>query len=71
MTHPTLTVGKLRDLLRDLPDDMTVRYATADDEFHVQVVETHARLNVLMLSEERGDYAGVKVIFGDAPESWE
>lgn len=63
-----LTVGKLRDLIRHLPDSMDVRfYASVADECHVEVVETYKdpRGGTLMLADARGDFAGATVLFDE------
>lgn len=61
-----LTVGKLRDLIRNLPDNMDVRMSPSMvDELHVSVVETYpdTRGGTLMLSDVPGSASGSAVLF--------
>lgn len=61
-----LTVGKLRELIRDLPDNMDVRFfASVADECHVMEVGTYKddRGGTLMLSDVTGEVGGSTVVF--------
>jgi hypothetical protein len=62
-----LTIGKLRELIRDLPENMDVRlFASIDsEECHVLFAETYKSEDggTLMLSDTDSDGAGATVIF--------
>lgn len=62
-----LTVGRLRDLIRDLPHSMDVRMfaSMSEEECHVMVAETYAdaKGGTLILSDTLGDFAGGTIIF--------
>ncbi len=71
MPRSGLTVGKLRDLIRNFPANMDVRfYASVADELNVMVVETYKdrQGGSLMFCDKLGDYAGATVIFDATPE---
>jgi hypothetical protein len=62
-----LTVGKLRDLIRNLPDSMDVRMfaSLSEEECHVMLAETYkdAKGGTLMLSDVPTPGAAATVIF--------
>lgn len=67
-----LTVGKLRELIRNLPENMDVRLfaSMGEEECHVKFAETYADAQggTLMLSDTDSDGAGATVIFDRLPE---
>lgn len=69
-----LTVGRLRDLIRNLPDSMDVRIVASIDneECHVKIAETYkdSRGGTLMLSDVPTPGTNATVIF-DKFEQWE
>jgi hypothetical protein len=62
-----LTVGKLRDLIRNLPDSMDVRMfaSIGEEECHVMLAETYkdSRGGTLMLSDVPTPGVAATVIF--------
>lgn len=61
-----LTIGKLRQIIANLPDDMDVRMMPSiADECHVMFAEVY-KSGTLLLSDVAGDGAGAEVVFDRA-----
>jgi hypothetical protein len=65
-----LTVGKLRDLIRNLPDSMDVRFVASvvGTECHVNCAEVYPRTKTLMLSDVCDPAYGATVLFDTTQE---